>query len=92
MTPAAKWYEIALSASIFALIMVWGNVKALSAILPVVGGAIGGGISGAAIVICMLAMKSTKNLALKLLIWLGCLVATLVVCGVIGFGLIAVLA
>ena len=91
LTKAAKWYEIALSVSIFALIMVWGNVEALFTILPVVGGAIGGGISGAAAIGCLIGMKSTKSLVLKLLIWLGCMVATLVVCGTIGFGLIAVL-
>ena len=39
-------FEIVLSILIFAFVMVWGNSAKLCAIFPIVGGAIGGGISG----------------------------------------------
>lgn len=44
VTAPAKWYEIALSVLIFVVILIWGNSLTLCSIVPVVGGAIGGGL------------------------------------------------
>jgi len=71
ITPAVKWYEWLLSAMIVILICVWGNVVALCRIVPILGGTIGGAISGVCAVGNLLTMKSTSKVWLKLLIWLG---------------------
>ena len=80
LTPTTKWYEYACSISIFMLILVWGNVPALCKIIPVVGGAIGGAISGLAAFVNVLLMKKAKNAWSKLLVWLGMLAATFFIC------------
>lgn len=92
VTPRAKWYEIACSIFIFALNVVWGNSIALCTILPVVGGAIGGLVSGAIAIGNILAMKSVKQVWLKLAIWVGMVVAMLAACSLIGIFLISLLA
>ena len=91
MTPGAKWYEIACSVFIFVLNMIWGNSVALCAIFPVVGGAIGGGISGIIAMGNLLAMKSVKSVAVKLAIWIAMLAAMLFICFLVGIFLISLL-
>lgn len=85
ITPTAKWYEIACSVFIFVLNMIWGNNFTLCSIFPIVGGAIGGGISGLIAVGNMLAMKSVKKVWLKLAIWIGMTIAMLVVCFLLAY-------
>ena len=80
MTPSAKWYEIACSVFIFVLNIIWGNSVALCTILPIAGGAIGGAISGVLALANVVAMKSVKSVPLKLVIWLGMVVAMLFLC------------
>lgn len=80
LSPPCKWYEILCSVLICSFILVWGNVPALCEILPLVGGAIGGGISGVTACTNLLLMKQTKNVGLKLLIWLGMFLATVLIC------------
>ena len=46
VVPKMKWYEIVFSLPIFMLIIIWGNSVPLCKIIPVMGGAIGGAISG----------------------------------------------
>ena len=72
----------------FVLVMVWGNSRALCAIVPVVGGAIGGAISGMAIVLCASAIRE-KPVGKKLLIALLALVATFAACAAIGYVILA---
>ncbi len=91
ITPPAKWYEIACSVFIFVLILIWGNSVALCSILPVVGGAIGGGISGMMAILNLFAMKSTQKLWLKLVIWLVILLATFFICFEIAMALLSAL-
>ena len=91
ITPRAKWYEIACSIFIFALNMIWGNSVALCSIFPIVGGAIGGGISGIIAMGNLLAMKSVKSVALKLVIWLAMLAAMLFICFLVEIFLISLL-
>ena len=77
--------------SIFMLILVWGNVPALCEIIPVVGGAIGGGISGLMACITLFLMRNTKKVSHKLLIWLGFLIGTFTICFAIALGILSLL-
>ena len=73
---APAWYAIACSISIFVIVTAWGNNPILCSIFPIVGGGIGGGISGLMAALNLHAMKSQKNIAVKLGIWLAMLIAT----------------
>ena len=82
--PASKWYEYVLAILSLVLICVWGNSKALCSILPVVGGGIGGGISGASAFISLVLMKKVSNPLYKILIGLGMIIASFAICALIG--------
>ena len=84
ISPATKWYEYILGFMSLALVLIWGNSAALCEIIPVIGGAIGGAIGGVFTVLSIVFMKETKNVLLKLLIGIGCLVATFAICALIG--------
>lgn len=71
------WYEIALAVVMFAFFIVWGNVPALCEMFPLVGGAIGGGITGVMAIGALVCMKFVKPVWAKILIWLGFAGATL---------------
>ncbi len=43
ITEPTKWYEYILTALIFIVVIIWGNSSVLCSIIPIVGGAIGGG-------------------------------------------------
>ena len=89
LTPKAYWYEVVCSVMIFMLIIVWGSSVDLCRIVPIVGGAIGGGISGGMGFANLVLMKSHKKIAFKLAIW-GCmLVATFGICFVVAKILLA---
>jgi hypothetical protein len=88
----SSWYEIVLAFIPFIFILVWGNVPALCAILPVIGGAIGGGISGALSFVSLTVMKSYDKPLLKLVTGIGFLVATITICAVLGIALVSALA
>ena len=89
LTEPTKWYEFACAISSVMLILVWGNVPALCEIIPIVGGAIGGGISGLAAGVTLFLMKKTKNAGVKLLVWIGMLAATFLVCFLIAWSILA---
>lgn len=80
LTPSCKWYEIALSVLLFTFLLVWGNVPALGAIVPIVGGALGGAIAGGAWYGVLFLMRRVKGPGLKLLVWLGMLAGSFLVC------------
>lgn len=80
ITPAIKWYEYLLSAMIILLVCVWGNVVELCMIVPILGGAIGGAISGLFAIVNLIVMKRTSKVWIKLLIWLGFMALTFAVC------------
>ncbi|MBQ2757035.1 MAG: hypothetical protein IJF31_00995 [Clostridia bacterium] len=84
LSPRTRWYEYVLCAFIFVFIMIWGNSATLCAIFPVVGGALGGGISGAAMITSLALMKRTRSFFLKLLINTGIFLVTLLICGLLG--------
>lgn len=86
-----KWYEIALSVSIFALIMVWGNNPYLCSIIPVVGGALGGVVSAVGVCLYLVFVRKEKPLWQKLVYWAGCLVGTFLVCALLAMALLMML-
>ena len=85
------WYDIVLSSLIFILIMVWGNSVALCSIVPVVGGGIGGGISGFMLLTNLIIIKHQSSILKKILITLGMMAATFVICMLVGFALVGVI-
>ena len=89
---APKWYEIAMYILTFTLILIWGNSPELCAIVPVLGGALGGLIAGACIVGGLGLSRQTKNGLVKFLISLGTLVVTFVACTLGAFVLLSALA
>ena len=91
VTPPVKWYEVALSVFIFALVLVWGNTPLALYVLPVVGGAIGGLISGAFMILNLFIIKQVKNIGLKILISLGLCAVSFLICMGIGFAIVGAL-
>ena len=79
--------EYILSILPFALVMIWGNVPALCSIIPVVGGAIGGGLSALASVICVSKMRDC-TMGKKVLTSLLATLAAFLVCAAIGYILV----
>lgn len=77
---APKWYELVMYILTFVLILVWGNSPELCAIVPVLGGALGGLISAAIILAGLGLSRKVKNGLVKFLISLGTLVVTFVAC------------
>ena len=77
---APKWYELVMYILTFVLILVWGNSPELCAIVPVLGGALGGLISAAIILAGLGISRKVKNGLVKFLISLGTLVVTFVAC------------
>lgn len=77
---APKWYEIVMYILTFALVLTWGNSPELCAIVPILGGALGGLISAAIIMAGLGLSRKTKNGLVKFLISLGTLVVTFVAC------------
>lgn len=92
LSAAAKWYEIALSVLIFAFVLVWGNSVALCSIVPIVGGAIGGFISGVGMVLCLYFMRKTAKIEMKILIWVLCFFATIAACFCLAVALLSLIA
>ena len=91
LTPPLKWYDIVLALPGFILILVWGNSVSLCSILPVVGGAIGGGLSAVLAFITFIAIKSTNKIWLKILIALAGAAVTFLICCGIGEAIVAAL-
>lgn len=83
ITEHCKWYEMFLSMLICVFVLTWGNVPGLSKIFPIIGGAMGGAISGAAMCGSLVLMKMQRNVFIKLLIWLGIFAGTVAVCFVL---------
>lgn len=79
LSSAPTWYEILCSIAIILPFLVWGNSKELCSVVPIVGGAIGGGIGGAMAVVNCAVMKSIKDVRLKLAAWVCVLAATVAV-------------
>lgn len=90
LTPKIKWYEIVLCILPFILIMVWGNTIALCKIVPVVGGAIGGGLSALLSCVGLCLMRMVKPIWAKLLIGFATIAVTFGICCGIGFAIVSI--
>lgn len=91
IVPSVKWYEIVLSILPFLLIVIWGNSAYLRQIVPVVGGAIGGGVSAVLSGVNLFVVKNIKKVWLKILVSVGILAATFLVCYLLALLVLAVI-
>ena len=91
LTKAAAWYEIACSVAIFVLVLAWGNNAYLCSIFPIIGGAIGGFVSGLMAMLNLWAMKSIKKVGFKLAVALLMLIATVMICFVLAVAFLLLL-
>lgn len=89
ITPKPRWYEIAVAAIPVVLAIVWGNSPVLCAILPMLGGALGGGLSALFGLTALMQMKKQPKLLNKLLIGLGIVAAWTVISVLVASALVA---
>ena len=76
LVPAPKWYEVICSVFMVIFFIAWGNSIALCSIIPIVGGAIGGGISAVMAMLNLMCMKKMDTGLKKLLVFVGMFVGT----------------
>lgn len=81
--PKPTALEWILSVLPFALVMIWGNNPVLCSIIPVVGGAIGGLVGGAAWVYCACNMRQ-KPVGQQIIMGLLATVIAFLICAAIG--------
>ena len=91
MDKGAAWYEIAACALMWIVMLVWGIVPSLYTIWPILGGALGGAFHAILAMTALLAMKSTKNIALKFVIWLGMFIGSIILSGILAIMLALIL-
>ncbi len=82
---AFKWYEYLIALISFVFVLIWGNSVALCKIIPIVGGAVGGGVSMLGSILSLLAMKTQKKPILRIVVGLLTCLASIAVCALIGF-------
>lgn len=87
--PSSKWYEILFVILSLVLVIVWGNSIYLCSIIPVVGGAIGGLISGVVAATLLLLFKSIKKPLYKVLVGIGGVLTSFILCMLVGLLIIA---
>ncbi len=83
------WYEYILAFLPLLVNIIWGNSIDLCLIIPVVGGAIGGGVNGMIAVFSIMFMKKTNNPLFKVLIGLACLIVSFAICYFIALGILS---
>ena len=86
------WYEVLLAIVPLLFLLTWGNVPALCAIFPVIGGAIGGGLGALAGYTSLMFMKKSSSPIARVLIGLGAFVVTVLVAFILAMLLILFLA
>ena len=91
LSPKLKWYEIVLAVIPFLFLVIWGNSATLCSVFPVVGGAIGGGLGGAAAILSLVFMKSNKSLLVKIIIGVISIAATILIAFLLALALISFL-
>lgn len=82
------WYVLTFSILMFVFVVVWGNSKTLCAMFPIVGGAVGGAISGACAVLNVFCAGMVKKARYKLLISVGFLAMTVLICYLVAIAII----
>ena len=91
ITPAGKWYELAIYIAGFVLLMVWSNSIALCSIIPMVGGAIGGLLYAIPAVLGFSVSVKQKNPILKATICLCSVLLGLILCAIVGVAIVSAL-
>ena len=79
MTESAKWYDYLIAFIWLIPYFVWANSPVLCAILPIVGGGLGGAVAGVFLATGLLLIKSNKNIAAKIGISFAFFAATILV-------------
>ena len=83
-----KWYEYIIYFLPLILVLVWGNSPSLCKIFPVVGGMIGGAIGGGFSMAALIFGKGTDKILVKFLISLVTTIIVFVICALIGIALL----
>ena len=83
MDKGAAWYEVAACILMVVVMLVWGIVPSLYTIWPILGGGLGGAFNAILALTALLVMKSTKNIALKFVIWLGMFIGSMILSGIL---------
>lgn len=85
-----KWYEIVIAVCILCIGIVLGN-SPFAAVFPLVGGALGGAISGVMAVLALMVVKPIPKVPVKLLVGIGLLALTFFICHIVGLLFLAAL-
>ena len=91
LSPKPKWYELVLALIPFILVLTWGNIPAAFLIFPIVGGAIGGGLSALCSLTYLFFMKRANKTINKILIGLAGVVLTILALYIGAISLISML-
>lgn len=83
------WYEYIVAFIGCVFVLVWGNVPALCAIFPVVGGAIGGLLGALGASLGILLMKVSKKPGIRLLIGFAGSVISVLLCFLVGLAIVS---
>ena len=89
--PSPKWYEVLIAVLTFVIALAWGNSPLLVRIFPIVGGAIGGGVSGVMTFFSIYFMKMVKKPLYKILIGFGFFVGLMLLLFLLGMIFISAL-
>ncbi len=88
VTEKPTWYSYVLSVLTVAFVIIWGASVTLVKIFPIVGGALGGGISALYAVLNLYLAGKVKSAGYKLLIGLGMFAAAVLTCYLLGVGIV----
>ena len=86
-----KWYELFIVILGIMFPIIWGNSVELCKILPILGGAVGGGLGGLFGVLALFAMKKFKTPAVKVILGLGTVALGIIVNYVLCIAILAAL-
>lgn len=90
--PRPAWYDYVLAIIPLILVLVWGNSVYLCTIIPIVGGALGGAISGLCCGISLMLMAKQENFTIKIVIAVVNLIVSFGACALVGLLIIGALA
>ena len=89
IVPKTLWYEYIIYFLPLIINLIWGNSIYLCKIIPVVGGLIGGAITGFFSALSLVFGKNAKNLSFKLLTICAFVLISFVICALIGYAIVS---
>lgn len=89
ITKPCKWYEFALAIIPFAFVIIWGNIPASVNIFPVVGGAIGGGITALIGIYGLSVSSKMKKWYFKVLVGVCAAALSILICYLIAIAILS---